>query len=84
MADRNTLIDFFRDIVNERGEFLAYDDGFRRRAYSYTQVGSAARGFAARLAAAGIGKDDKVLFWAENRPEWIACYWGCLLIGAVT
>ena len=83
MADRNTLIDFFRDIVNERGEFLAYDDGFRRRAYSYTQVGSAARGFAARLAAAGIGKDDKVLFWAENRPEWIACYWGCLLIGAI-
>ena len=83
MADRDTLIDFFKDIVNERGEFLAYDDGFRRRAYSYTHVGSAARGFAARLAAAGIGKDDKVLFWAENRPEWIACYWGCLLIGAV-
>ena len=83
MADRNTLIDFFKDIVNERGEFLAYDDGFRRRAYSYTQVGSAARGFAARLAAAGIGKDDKVILWAENRPEWIACYWGCLLIGAV-
>ena len=83
MADRHTLIDFFRDIVNERGEFLAYDDGFRRRAYSYTNVGCAARGFAARLAAAGIGKDDKVIFWAENRPEWIACYWGCLLIGAI-
>ena len=83
MADRNTLIDFFKDIVTERGEFLVYDDGFRRRSYSYDQVGQAARGFAARLIAAGISRDDKIIFWGENRPEWIACYWGCLLIGAV-
>ena len=83
MADRNTLIDLFKDIVTERGEFLVYDDGFRRRSYSYAQVGRAARGFAARLTAAGIRKDDKVILWAENRPEWIACYWGCLLVGAV-
>ena len=26
-------------------------------------------------------KGDKVVFWGENRPEWIACYWGCLLAG---
>jgi long-chain acyl-CoA synthetase len=80
---RDTLIDFFRDFSNSRDEFLAYDDGYRRRSYTYEQVGSAARGFAAKLQATGLQKDDKVVFWGENRPEWIACYWGCLLAGVI-
>ena len=80
---RNTLIDFFRDLVATRGEFLVYDDGYRRRSHSYEDVGRGARGFAARLAAAGLGKGDKVVFWGENRPEWVACYWGCLISGIV-
>ena len=46
---RETLIDFFRDLVNIRGEFLVYDDGYRRRGHTYEEVGRAARGFAARL-----------------------------------
>ena len=77
-VQRDTLIDFFRDLVTIRGEFLVYDDGYRRRTHTYEEVGRAARGFAARLAAAGLRKGDKVVFWGENRPEWIACYWGCL------
>src|SRR4030095_10236878 len=28
-------------------------------------------------------KGDKVVFWGENRPEWVVCYWGCLLAGIV-
>lgn len=68
---RNTLIDYFNDLAKAKGEFLVYDDGFRARSYSYTEVGRAARGFAARLADAGIRKGDKVVFWSENRPEWI-------------
>ena len=80
---RDTLIDFFRDIITIRGDFLVYDDGYRRRSHTYAEVGRAARGFAARLAASGLGKGDKVIFWGENRPEWIACYWGCLISGVV-
>ena len=80
---RDTLIDFFRDLIAIRGEFLVFDDGYRRRGHSYEDVGRAARGFAARLAAAGLGKGDKVVFWGENRPEWIACYWGCLISGVI-
>lgn len=80
---RETLVDFFRDLVTIRGEFLVYDDGYRRRAHSYADVGRGARAFAARLAAAGLGHGDKVLFWGENRPEWIACYWGCLISGVI-
>jgi long-chain acyl-CoA synthetase len=82
-VQRDTLIDFFRDLVTIRGDFLVYDDGYRRRVHTYEDVGRAARGFAARLGAAGIGKNDKVVFWGENRPEWIACYWGCLIAGAI-
>jgi long-chain acyl-CoA synthetase len=80
---RDTLVDFFQDLVALRGDFLVFDDGYRRRTHSYEDVGRAARGFAARLTAAGLRKDDKVVFWGENRPEWIAGYWGCLIAGMV-
>jgi len=80
---RDTLIDFFRDIITIRAEFLVYDDGYRRRRHSYEEVGRAARGFATKLAAAGLKKDDKVIFWGENRPEWVVCYWGCLIAGVI-
>jgi long-chain acyl-CoA synthetase len=80
---RDTLIDVFQEFVGARGEFLVYDDGFRSRAFSYADVGRAARGFAARLHEAGIRKGDKVVFFSENRPEWIAAFWGCLLCGVI-
>ena len=80
---RDTLLDFFGDLARARGEFLVYDDGFRSRSYTYDEVARAARGFAARLEAAGVRKNDKVVFWSENRPEWIVAFWGCLLAGVV-
>jgi long-chain acyl-CoA synthetase len=80
---RDTLIDFFNDLSLARGEFLVYDDGFRSRGYSYREVVRAARGFAARLHQAGMRKGDNVIFWSENRPEWIVAFWGCLLRGIV-
>ena len=80
---RDTLLDFFTDVAAGRGEFLVYDDGFRARSYTYSEITTAARGFAARLQDAGLGKGDKVVFWSENRPEWIIALWGCLLTGAI-
>ena len=80
---RETLLDFFDDLITTPGEFLVYDDGYRRRSHSYHDVGRAARAFAARLASQGLTKGDKVLVWGENRPEWLVCYWGCLLLGVV-
>ena len=80
---RDTLVDFFADLTQIRGDFLVYDDGYKRRVHSYADVGRAARGFAAGLNAAGIRQGDKVIVWGENRPEWIACYWGCLIAGVI-
>ena len=80
---RDTLVDFFADLIEIRGDFLVYDDGYKRRVHSYADVGRAARGFAGKLNAAGIRQGDKVIVWGENRPEWIACYWGCLIAGII-
>lgn len=80
---RETLLDFFNDVARARGEFLVYDNGFRSRSHTYDEVGRAAYGFAARLHALGLRKGDKVVFWSENRPEWVVAFWGCLLRGVV-
>jgi long-chain acyl-CoA synthetase len=78
-----TLIDVFRTLEQRRGEFLVYDDGYRVHRHSYAAVTRAARGFAAKLISHGVAKGDKVVLWGENRPEWIACYWGIQLAGAI-
>jgi long-chain acyl-CoA synthetase len=80
---RDTLIDFFGDLSRARGTFLVHDDGFRSRRHSYADVAKASRGFAAHLTALGLRKGDAVVFWSENRPEWIVAFWGCLLCGVV-
>ncbi len=80
---RRTLIDFFEDVAPLSGEFLVYDDGYRTWSYRYDEVAAAARAFAGRLEQAGIGRGHTVAIWAENRPEWIVAFWGCLL-NAVT
>src|SRR5580765_6160179 len=83
LVARDTLIDFFRDISVARGDFLVYDDGFRSRSYTYRDVGRAAEALAAKLYQSGLRKGDKVLFWSENRPEWIVAFWACLLRGVI-
>ncbi len=80
---RETLLDFFDDFAECSAEFLIHDDGFRTRRYTYAEVSRQAHGFAQRLTRAGIGTNDKVIFFGENRPEWIVALWGCLLAGAV-
>src|SRR5688500_15764870 len=80
---RRTLIDFFGDLSEIDGEFLAYDDGYRTWSYTYRETAGRARAFGAALDAAGIGKGQHVVVWSENRPEWIMALWGCLLRGVV-
>jgi long-chain acyl-CoA synthetase len=80
---RDTLLDFFADFADLPDPFLVYDDGFRVEQRTYRQTAQAARAFAARLREAGVRKGDKVVIWSENRPEWIAAFWACLLTGAI-
>ena len=80
---RDTLLDFFHDFADLPKEFLIYDDGFRSHHYRYDEVAAKARAFAGRLRDAGIAKDDKLILYGENRPEWIIALWGCLLEGVI-
>jgi len=78
---RETLLDYFRSVTERQGEYLVYDDGYRPRAYSYGDTARAAHNLAAQLQAHGIGRGDRVILWSENRPAWVAAFWGCLLRG---
>lgn len=78
-----TLVDVFRSLQGRRGEFVIHDDGYRVRRFTYGQVTRAARGFAARLGAAGVIQGEKILLWGENSAEWLACYWGAIISGVI-
>ena len=80
---RNTLLDVFEDFSRQRGVYLVHDDGYRTRTGTYGAIGADAARFMARLTAAGIQPEDKVVIWSENRIEWIVALWGCLQRGAV-
>jgi long-chain acyl-CoA synthetase len=80
---RDTLLDFFEDFSSRDEIFIVHDDGYRARHVTYRQMAQAARAFAARLGQSGIEPDDKVVIWSENRAEWIAAFWGCLLARVV-
>ena len=80
---RETLLDFFADFAGSDEPFVVHDDGYRVREVTYRQLADAAHAFAARLQAASIAADDKVIVWSENRPEWLVALWGCLLARVV-
>jgi long-chain acyl-CoA synthetase len=83
VRSRETLIDLFHEFSKYRAEFVQYDNGYRSWKYTYNQLGRAAHRFAIRLAEQNVAKADKVILWSENRPEWIAAFWGCVLAGVV-
>jgi long-chain acyl-CoA synthetase len=80
---RETLLDFLDDVYASPKEFLVFDDGYRTWSYTYEQVRGAAYTFGARLRSEGIGKEEKIILWGENRPEWIVALWGALSEGVV-
>src|SRR5580700_5474231 len=80
---RETLLDFFHDFAGLEDEFLIHDDGFHARHFRYREIAGQARGFAAKLREQGIGRDEKIILYGENRPEWIIALWGCLLEGVI-
>ncbi len=82
MSHQN-LLEFFHRFEDFAEEFLVYDDGLRSHSYTYSQVAALAHAFAVRLTDAGFAKDDKIVFYSENRPEWVIAFWGSLLAGVI-
>src|ERR1044072_771751 len=81
---RETLLSFLDDCrAHGKQTAVAHEVGVRLSRWSYARLASSAFQFARELEAQGIGMGDRVLFWGESRPEWIACFLGCLLRGSV-
>ena len=80
---RQNLTDLFCEFSQSPDEFIEYDNGYRSWKYTYKQVAHAACHFAMRLGQHKVCKGDKVIFWSENRPEWVAAFWGCILCGVI-
>jgi long-chain acyl-CoA synthetase len=64
-----------------RREAVRWSNGYRTRVWSYAKLQERARAFASDLERRGVRHGDCVLVWGENRPEWLAAYWGCVLRG---
>ena len=51
--------------------------------WSFKRLAEESRRVGRGLLAAGLVKGDRVVLWAENRPEWIATYLGAAIAGLV-
>lgn len=54
-----------------------------RQCWTYRDLWETAQRVAAHLRAEGIERGDRVVLWGENRPEWVAAFYGCLLAGVI-
>lgn len=63
-------------------EALTRSNRYRTWKWDYRQLCERSRAFAAELQNRNISPGDRVLLWAENRPEWAAAFWGTVLAGA--
>jgi len=81
---RKNLLTFLDDSQRHGSQTaLAYRRGLRVSRWSYTRLRATAFQFARELEVRNISKGDRVLFWAESSPEWVAAFFGCLLRGVI-
>src|SRR5215470_15760049 len=57
--------------------------GYRREKLTYSELAAHARFWSHALAEHAVGAGDRVLLWGANSAEWVSCFWGILLRGAV-
>ena len=83
IGDPPSLAAFFEIWRRNRGEFLRYEGDLAASRFTYEEAARGASAFAQKLRAAGIAKGERILFWGENRPEWVVALWGSILEGVV-
>jgi long-chain acyl-CoA synthetase len=64
---------------------ILYRSGKQREftRWSFTRYAAECRRIGRGLLAAGLVRGDRVVLWAENRPEWMAVWMGTLIAGLV-
>ncbi len=81
---RETLVSYLDEFISRgRDTAFAHRHDLRVVRWSYEKTAQTAYQIARELEAREIGKGDRVLLWADNNPEWVAMFFGCLLRGAI-
>src|SRR5215467_1540059 len=81
---RRNLLSLFDDFARFGGDVAVVESrGYRRETLTYTQLSARVLFWSKALGERGIGRGDRVLLWGSNSTEWVACFWGILLRGAV-
>src|SRR5437879_1817797 len=57
--------------------------GYRREKLTYVELYARVLSWGHALAGRGVVPGDRVLLWGPNSAEWVACFWGILLRGAI-
>jgi long-chain acyl-CoA synthetase len=84
MVVRRNLLSFLDDCLKHGSQTaFAHRRGLRASRWPYARLRTTAFQLARELEAQNISKGDRVLIWAENSPEWVTGFFGCLLRGAV-
>ncbi|HKW65024.1 MAG TPA: AMP-binding protein [Candidatus Acidoferrum sp.] len=81
---RRNLLTLFDDFARFAGDVAVVQTrGYRREKLTYVELTAYASFWSYALGGRGIGPGDRVLLWGPNSAEWVACFWGILLRGAV-
>src|SRR5207245_7339414 len=81
---RKNLLSLFAEFARFGGDVAVVQRrGYRRERLTYTELYANALFWNSALAGRGVAPGDRVLLWGPNSAEWVACYWGTLLRGAV-
>src|SRR6266567_7721737 len=84
MLVRRNLLSFLDDCLKHGSQTaFAHRRGLRASRWSYARLRTTAFQFARELEARNVSKGERVLIWAENSPEWVAVFLGCLLRGVI-
>src|SRR5579863_8730992 len=77
-----TLVELLAEIRRlDNHEAIRFYNGFRTWHLTYRELYGQVGAFAAYLDHAGLHKGDRILIWAENRPEWVSAFWGSIARG---
>ncbi len=81
---RKNLLSLFNDFARFGGDAAVIQRrGYRREKLTYAELCARAHFWSHTLAGRGVMPGDRVLLWGPNSAEWVACFWGILLRGAV-
>jgi len=81
---RKNLLSLFADFWRFSGDVAVVQRrGYRREKMTYAELYAHVLFWSHALAGRGISPGDRVLLLGPNSAEWVACFWGILLRGAI-